>query len=138
MPHDACLPQQQRNRVQAPPEQHLHPPGGTQKGKKKHYPLVCAQGFAFPEILQAMVNNRLTTVRAVSRSTSPPWGSIRFRLALRTYAPWGVRVVSQTKSRKIPTRKIPPLSFASRSFDDPAFLPCPFLRSSACYCASSG
>ena len=33
----------------------------------------------------------------------PPWGSIRFRLALRTYAPWGVRVVSQTKSRKIPT-----------------------------------
>ena len=46
-----------------------------------------------------------TTVRAVSRSISPPWGSIRFRLALRAYAPWGVRVVSQTKSRKIPTRK---------------------------------
>ena len=53
-------------------------------------------------------------VRAVSRSISPPWGSIRFRLALRTYAPWGVRVVSQTKSRKIPTRKFLPLFFASR------------------------
>ena len=25
----------------------------------------------------------------VSRSISPPWGSIRFRLAPRTYAPWG-------------------------------------------------
>ena len=49
-----------------------------------------------------------------SRSISPPWQSIRFRLALRTYAPWGVRVVSQTKSRKIPTRKILPLFFASR------------------------
>ena len=45
-------------------------------------------------------------VRVPSRSISPPWGSIRFRLALRTYAPWGVRVVSQTKSRKMPTRKI--------------------------------
>ena len=46
---------------------------------------------------------------AARRSISPPWGSIRFRLALRTYAPWGVRVVSQTKSRKIPTRNILPL-----------------------------
>ena len=46
-----------------------------------------------------------------SRSISPPWGSIRFRLALRAYAPWGVRVVSQTKSRKIPTRNILPLFF---------------------------
>ena len=45
----------------------------------------------------------------------PHGGPIRFRLALRTYAPWGVRVVSQTKSRKIPTRKILPLFFASRS-----------------------
>ena len=44
--------------------------------------------------------------RVTSRSISPPWGLIRFRLALRTYAPWGVRVVSQTKSRKIPTRNI--------------------------------
>ena len=41
-----------------------------------------------------------------SRSIPPPWRSIRFRLALRTYAPWGVRVVSQTKSRKIPTPEI--------------------------------
>ena len=44
-----------------------------------------------------------------SRSIPPPWRSIRFRLALRTYAPWGVRVVSQTKSRKIPGRNILPL-----------------------------
>ena len=43
---------------------------------------------------------------SASRSFSPPWRSIRFRLALRTYAPRGVRVVSQTKSRKIPTRNI--------------------------------
>jgi hypothetical protein len=35
------------------------------------------------------------SVRAVSRSISPRWGSIRFRLALRTSTPWGVRVVSQ-------------------------------------------
>ena len=53
-------------------------------------------------------------VRVVSRSIPPPWRSIRFRLALRTYAPWGVRVVSQAKSRKIPTRNILPLFFASR------------------------
>ena len=53
----------------------------------------------------------LVQVRVVRRSISPPWGSIRFRLALRTYAPWGVRVVSQTKSRKIPTRNILPLFF---------------------------
>ena len=57
-------------------------------------------------------------VRVASRSISPPWGSIRFRLALRTYAPWGVRVVSQTKSRKIPTRNILPLFFASRTFNN--------------------
>ena len=47
-------------------------------------------------------------VRVVSRSISPPWGSIRFRLAPRTYAPWGciVRVVPDrhTKSRQMPTR----------------------------------
>ena len=55
------------------------------------------------------------SVRVASRSSSPPWRSIRFRLALRTYAPWGVRVVSQTKARKIPTRKNLPLFFASRA-----------------------
>ena len=52
-------------------------------------------------------------VRVPSRSTAPPWGSIRVRLALRTYAyaPWGVRVVPDrlTKSRKIPTRNVLPL-----------------------------
>ena len=55
-------------------------------------------------------------VRVPSRSIPPPWRSIRFRLTLRTYdaPPWGVRVVSQTKSRKIPTRKILPPFFASR------------------------
>ena len=62
-------------------------------------------------------------VRVASRSIPPPWRSIRFRPAPRTYAPWGVRsvqfrpalgtyapwgcivrVASQTQSRKIPTR----------------------------------
>ena len=44
--------------------------------------------------------------RVSSRPISPRWGSIRFRQALRTYAPCGpsVRVVSLTKSRK----KYPP------------------------------
>jgi len=38
-------------------------------------------------------------VRVASRSVSPPWGRIRFRLSPRTYDPRGpsVRVVSQTK-----------------------------------------
>ena len=40
-------------------------------------------------------------VRVMSRSISPRWRSIRFRLALRTYTPCGpsVRVVSLAKSR---------------------------------------
>ena len=51
----------------------------------------------FAPILQWMPAAR---VRVAGRSTPPPWGSIRFHLALRTYAPWViVRVVSQTKSR---------------------------------------
>ena len=45
----------------------------------------------------------LASVRVASRTMSPPWGSIRFRLAPRTYDPRGVRVVSRTKLRKIPT-----------------------------------
>ena len=47
-------------------------------------------------------------VRVTSRSILPPWRSIGFRLALHTYAPRGciVRVVSQTKSGKIPTRNV--------------------------------
>ena len=51
--------------------------------------------------------------RGMRRSIPPPRGSIRFRLALRAYdaPPWGVRVVSQTKSRKIPTRNILPPFF---------------------------
>jgi len=56
---------------------------------------------------------------SASRSMSPPWRPIRFRVALRTYryAPWGciVRVVSQTKSRKIPTRKMLPHFFRNQS-----------------------
>ena len=59
-------------------------------------------------------------VRVASRSISPPWRSIRFRLALRTYAPRGVRVVSQTKSRKIPTRKILPLFFVRSATSGPS------------------
>ena len=41
-------------------------------------------------------------VRLVSRSIPPRWGSIRFRLALRTCSPCGpsVRVASLTKSKK--------------------------------------
>ena len=54
-------------------------------------------------------------VRAVSRSIPPRWRSIRFRLTLRTYAPWGVRVVSLTKSKKIPTQKIFPLFFVIKA-----------------------
>ena len=57
---------------------------------------------------------RPAVARVARRSISPPWRSIRFRLALRTYAPWGVRVVSRTKSRKIPTRNILPLFFCCR------------------------
>ena len=50
-------------------------------------------------------------VHVPSRSTPPRWGSIRCRLAPRTYAPRGdARVVSLTKSRKITTRRILPLS----------------------------
>ena len=58
----------------------------------------------------------MVKVRVQSRSIPPPWRSIRFRLALRTYAPWGciVRVVSLTTSRKIPTRKNLPLFLLSR------------------------
>ena len=41
-------------------------------------------------------------VRVVSRPISPRRESIRFRRAPRTYASWGVRVASLTKSRKIP------------------------------------
>ena len=37
----------------------------------------------------------LGRVRAVGRSTLPQWGSTRFRLAPRTYAPWGC-IVSGT------------------------------------------
>ena len=82
-------------------------------------------GFWLKKVTEWMDQEQITTlprkpvegqVRVASRSISPPWGSIRFRLAPRTYdaPPWGVRVVSQTKSRKIPTRKILPLFFASR------------------------
>jgi len=54
--------------------------------------------------------------RVASRSLPPQRGSIRFRLAPRTYAPWGciVRVVSLTKPRQIPTRNMLPLLITSR------------------------
>ena len=61
-------------------------------------------------------------VPATSRSLSPRWRSIRFRLALRTHdaPPRGciVRVVSQTKSRKIPTRKIITALFRAQAKHD--------------------
>ena len=65
----------------------------------------------------------------VSRSIPPPWGSIRFRLAHHTYAPWGciARVVSQTRSRKIPTLKPLPLYFVIRACANkpcPPYAPC--------------
>ena len=44
-------------------------------------------------------------VHVVSRSISPQWGSVRFRLAPHTYAPRGVRVVSLAKSRKSPLER---------------------------------
>ena len=66
-------------------------------------------------VLVHVTGAALGVVPVVSRSISPPWGSIRFRLALRMYAPWGVRVVSQTKSRKIPTRNILSLFFETRT-----------------------
>ena len=57
-------------------------------------------------------------VHLKSRSIPPPWGSIRFRLAPRTYdaPPCGciVAVASQAKSREIPTRDILPLFFGCR------------------------
>jgi len=65
--------------------------------------------------LLSLVGSSLKVVIVASRLISPPWRSIRFRLALRTYAPWGARVVSQAKSRKIPTRNILPLFSVSRS-----------------------
>jgi len=54
----------------------------------------------------ALATSQLYASRAVQ--SHPDGGSIRFRLALRTYdaPPWGVRAASQTKSRRIPTRKI--------------------------------
>ena len=53
-------------------------------------------------------------VRVASRSIPPQCGPVRFSLALRTYAPWGVHVVSLTKSRKIPARNILLLLFVGR------------------------
>ena len=67
-------------------------------------------------------------VRVPSRSISPPWGSIRFRRALHTYAPLGVRVVPdrRTKSRKIHTRNILPLFLVIRYATDEALFKCQF------------
>ena len=46
----------------------------------------------------------------------PDGGQFDFVWLSRTYAPWGVRVVSQTKSRKIPTHNTLPL-FSVRRYD---------------------
>ena len=55
----------------------------------------------------------------MGRSIPPKWRSIRFRLALRKYVPWGVRVVPYrlTKSRRIPTRKLLPRFLTRRCAD---------------------
>ena len=65
----------------------------------RYHPLMAA-----PTCPSARLQNGHASIyphRAPSRSTPPPWGSIRLRLALRTYdaPPWGVRVVSQTACR---------------------------------------
>ena len=84
----------QRNQEKDPPEKH-----SSFLGQAFMFGVMVVYNQVVAEIL----------VHAPSRSIPPPWGSIRFRLAAHhTYAPWGciVRVVSQTKSRKIPTRNI--------------------------------
>ena len=53
--------------------------------------------------------------RPLQRTSPPQWGSTRFRPLICTYAPWGIRVVSLPKTRKIPTRKISPLFFVRRA-----------------------
>ena len=45
----------------------------------------------------------------------PNGGSTRIRAPTCTYAPWGVRVVSLSKSRKVPTRRILPLFPVTRA-----------------------
>jgi len=66
----------------------------------------------FREQVMCLVNLAFAAVRVTSSSNSHRWGPIRFRLALRTYAPWGciVRVVPDrlTKSRQLPTRELLP------------------------------
>ena len=53
-------------------------------------------------------------VRAVGRSISPDGGQFDFVRGAKRTCPWGVRAVSLTKSRKMPTRKILPLVFVGR------------------------
>ena len=55
---------------------------------------VCALGAARRE--------QGAQVRVPGRLISPPWRSIRFRLAPRTYAPWGVRVGARRNQEKNP------------------------------------
>ena len=66
--------------------------------------------------LMAYFQRHVDEVSVASRSIPPQWGPVRFLPAPRTYdaPPWGVRVVSQAKSRKIPTRNMLPLLFVSR------------------------
>ena len=75
-----------------------------------------------PALVRAQAHVRAAAaLQADARTRCKPfnsiqWGSIRFRLAPRTYAPRGciVRVASLTKSRQIPTRKMLPLFPAIR------------------------
>ena len=56
-------------------------------------------------------------VHFASRSLPSRWGAIRFRLALRAYTPWGLRRVSLTKSRTIPTHQTVPPFLALRRWE---------------------
>ena len=58
----------------------------------------------------------LDFVRLASRPIPPQWRSLRLRPPTCTYAPWGciVRADGLAKSRKTPTRKMPPLISVAR------------------------
>ena len=104
---------------------------GTQRFKSKDFEAAAAKYLKVTRVLRNDVesedaqpwliagwNNAAACQLKLGESRAvqfhPHGGTIQFRLALRTYdaPPWGVRLMSQTKSRKIPTRKILPLFFA--------------------------
>ena len=88
------------------------PPNETKKNTRHPNNITarCAGHFLVVVLLVEVVHPSATRTPCVApaarRSIAPRWGSIRCRLAPRTYAPWGciARVVSRTKSRKRPAR----------------------------------